>query len=66
MLRARVIRFQAVRLSADEFKGKFGGFKDPWWSNSRFGGIDEYAIPGKEKDKFPFINDLGGPNRPMK
>jgi len=65
MLRAKILQFRFSRLSGDEFKGRFGGFRDPWWANSRFGGIDEYQIPGKEKDKFPFIDDKGGPKRPI-
>lgn len=66
MLRVKSLQVCVWRLNTETAKGlKFGGFRDPWWANSRFGKPDQFAIPGKEKDKFPFIDDKGGPFRPM-
>ena len=70
-INSRMLRCRAAltlhRLSSDGAKGlKFGGFEDPWWAGSRFNKPNPFEIPGKEKDKFPFINDETGPHRPLK
>ncbi|CAG5082408.1 Oidioi.mRNA.OKI2018_I69.PAR.g10119.t1.cds [Oikopleura dioica] len=45
---------------------RFGGFNDPWWSGSKWNRDDSFAIPDKQKDKFPMLDDQGGPHRPLK
>jgi hypothetical protein len=68
MLGLKSLKLTFLRTNSNDLaKGlKFGGFRDPWWAGSRLNPIDKYEIPGKEKDKFPFVNDMGGPYRPLK
>jgi len=55
-----------TRRNAKVSKGeKFGGFRDPWWEKCRFGNPDLFKIPGKERAGFPYVNDKGGPHRPV-
>ena len=66
MLRTKELRKALARANSEATKGlKFGGFNDPWWSGSKWNRQDSFAIPDKLKDKFPMLDDHGGPHRPL-
>ena len=66
MLRTKELRRALARANSEATKGlKFGGFNDPWWSGSKWNREDSFAIPDKLKDKFPMLDDHGGPHRPL-
>jgi len=66
MLRTKELRRALARANSEATKGlKFGGFNDPWWSGSKWNRQDSFAIPDKLKDKFPMLDDHGGPHRPL-